>query len=152
VEVPTRITDAIRFEHVSFSYPGTDHSALRREHRAPQRRVIALVGENGAARALLVKLLADMYTPTSGRITVDGVDLARMAPDEWRTRLAGAFQDFYRFELSRRRASASATTRTSRNATRSSARSAGRRDDVIDDLEARRSTRNSGPPGRAAST
>src|SRR6185436_12414978 len=36
---------------------------------------------------------------TSGRITVDGVDLARMAPDEWRDRLAGAFQDFYRFEF-----------------------------------------------------
>jgi ATP-binding cassette, subfamily B, bacterial len=40
-----------------------------------------------------------MYTPTSGRITIDGVDLARMSPDEWRDRLAGAFQDFYRFEL-----------------------------------------------------
>ena len=40
-----------------------------------------------------------MYTPTSGRITVDGVDLARMPPDEWRDRLAGAFQDFFRFEL-----------------------------------------------------
>ena len=61
--------------------------------------MVALVGENGAGKSTLVKLLADMYTPTSGRITIDGVDLARMAPDEWRDRLAGAFQDFYRFEL-----------------------------------------------------
>ena len=100
VDVPDRITDAIRFEHVSFSYPGTDHEALTDVNiEFPAGAVIALVGENGAGKTTLVKLLADMYTPTSGRITIDGVDLARMAPDEWRDRLAGAFQDFYRFEL-----------------------------------------------------
>jgi ATP-binding cassette subfamily B protein len=100
VDVPDRITDAIRFEHVSFSYPGTDREALSDVNiELPAGAVIALVGENGAGKSTLVKLLADMYTPTSGRITVDGVDLARMAPDEWRDHLAGAFQDFYRFEL-----------------------------------------------------
>src|SRR6478672_6157823 len=100
VEVPSRISDAIRFEHVSFSYPGTDHEALTDVNvEFPAGAVIALVGENGAGKSTLVKLLADMYTPTSGRITIDGVDLARMAPDEWRDHLAGAFQDFYRFEL-----------------------------------------------------
>jgi ATP-binding cassette subfamily B protein len=100
VDVPDRITDAIRFEHVSFSYPGTDREALTDVNvEFPAGAVIALVGENGAGKSTLVKLLADMYTPTSGRITVDGVDLARMAPDEWRDHLAGAFQDFYRFEL-----------------------------------------------------
>jgi ATP-binding cassette subfamily B protein len=98
--VPERLEQGIRFEHVSFSYPGTDHEALTDVNvELPAGGVIALVGENGAGKSTLVKLLADMYTPTSGRITVDGVDLARMAPDEWRTRLAGAFQDFYRFEL-----------------------------------------------------
>jgi ATP-binding cassette subfamily B protein len=40
-----------------------------------------------------------MYAPTRGRILVDGVELARMRPDDWRARLAGAFQDFFRFEL-----------------------------------------------------
>jgi ATP-binding cassette subfamily B protein len=100
VGVPDRITDAIRFDHVSFSYPGTDHEALTDVSiELPAGAVIALVGENGAGKSTLVKLLADMYTPTRGRITVDGVDLARMAPDEWRDHLAGAFQDFYRFEL-----------------------------------------------------
>jgi ATP-binding cassette subfamily B protein len=98
--VPPRLEHGIRFEHVSFSYPGTDHEALTDVNvELPAGSVIALVGENGAGKSTLVKLLADMYTPTSGRITVDGVDLARMSPDEWRTRLAGAFQDFYRFEL-----------------------------------------------------
>jgi ATP-binding cassette subfamily B protein len=61
--------------------------------------VVAIVGENGAGKTTLVKLLAKMYEPTSGRITVDGVDLARIRADEWRTRLAGAFQDFFRFEF-----------------------------------------------------
>jgi ATP-binding cassette subfamily B protein len=100
VDAPPTITKGIAFEHVSFAYPGTDHDALTDVNvELPAGAVIALVGENGAGKSTLVKLLADMYTPTSGRITIDGVDLARMAPDEWRDRLAGAFQDFYRFEL-----------------------------------------------------
>ncbi len=99
-EVPPSLTRGIALEHVSFAYPGTDHDALTDVNvELPAGTVVALVGENGAGKSTLVKLLADMYTPTSGRITIDGVDLARMAPDEWRTRLAGAFQDFYRFEF-----------------------------------------------------
>ena len=65
----------------------------------PAGKVIAIVGENGAGKSTLVKLLAKMYEPTSGRILVDGVDLARIATVDWRTRLAGAFQDFFRFEF-----------------------------------------------------
>jgi ATP-binding cassette subfamily B protein len=61
--------------------------------------VVAIVGENGAGKSTLVKLLCKLYTPTSGRILVDGVDLARLPADEWRSTLGGAFQDFFRFEL-----------------------------------------------------
>jgi ATP-binding cassette subfamily B protein len=61
--------------------------------------VVAIVGENGAGKTTLVKLLCRMYAPSRGRILVDGVDLARIAPDVWRARLAGAFQDFFRFEF-----------------------------------------------------
>ncbi len=98
--VPARLTTGIRLENVSFAYPGTDHDALTDvDLLLPAGAVVALVGENGAGKSTLVKLLADMYSPSAGRITVDGVDLARMAPTEWRERLAGAFQDFYRFEF-----------------------------------------------------
>lgn len=99
-EVPEQLTSGIRFEDVSFAYPGTDRLVL--EHvdlELPAGTVVAIVGENGAGKSTLVKLLAGLYRPTSGRITVDGVDLADMPSDEWRTRLAGAFQDFVRFEF-----------------------------------------------------
>ncbi|MBA3289278.1 MAG: ABC transporter ATP-binding protein, partial [Acidimicrobiia bacterium] len=54
---------------------------------------------NGAGKTTMVKLLAGMYRPTAGRITADGVDIVTMPTAEWRARLAGAFQDFFRFEL-----------------------------------------------------
>jgi ATP-binding cassette, subfamily B, bacterial len=61
---------------------------------------VAIVGENGAGKTTLVKLLAKMYEPSSGSILVDDVPLARLPANEWRARLAGAFQDFFRFEFS----------------------------------------------------
>ena len=61
--------------------------------------MVAIVGENGAGKTTLVKLLCRLYQPTSGRILVDGLELARMPADAWRSRLAGAFQDFFRFEF-----------------------------------------------------
>ena len=97
---PTRLVDGITFDHISFKYPGTDRLVLDDiTLHLPAGSVVAVVGENGAGKSTLVKLLARMYSPTSGRITVDGVDLADIATDEWRACLAGAFQDFYRFEL-----------------------------------------------------
>ena len=98
--VPSRLTKGIRLDHVSFAYPGTDRLVLRDVTLdLPAGSVVAIVGENGAGKSTLVKLLAKLYEPTSGRILVDDADLARMPPDEWRDRLAGAFQDFFRFEL-----------------------------------------------------
>jgi ATP-binding cassette subfamily B protein len=98
--VPARLTQGIRFEHVSFAYPGTDRLVLDDVNlELPDGAVVALVGENGAGTTTLVKLLAKLYEPTSGRILVDGVELARMPTDAWRARLAGAFQDFFRFEF-----------------------------------------------------
>jgi ATP-binding cassette, subfamily B, bacterial len=101
--VPERVGDGIRFEHVSFAYPGTERLVLDdvNLHLAPGS-VVAIVGENGAGKTTLVKLLCRLYRPTSGRIVIDGVSLARMPPEAWRSRLAGAFQDFCRFEFSAR--------------------------------------------------
>jgi ATP-binding cassette subfamily B protein len=97
---PARLVDGIRLEHVSFAYPGTRRLVLEDVTlNCPAGAVIAIVGENGAGKSTLVKLLAKMYEPTSGRILVDGIELSHIAAAEWRTRLAGAFQDFFRFEF-----------------------------------------------------
>ena len=100
VEVPSVLAEGIRFEDVSFAYPGTSRLVLENVNVSlPAGAVIAIVGENGAGKSTLVKLLCKLYEPTSGAILVDGLPLTRMAPDSWRARLAGAFQDFFRFEF-----------------------------------------------------
>jgi ATP-binding cassette subfamily B protein len=97
---PDRLAEGIRFEAVSFAYPGTTRTVLDNvDLTLPAGTVVAIVGENGAGKSTLVKLLAKMYEPTKGRILVDRTDLARVPAPDWRARLAGAFQDFFRFEF-----------------------------------------------------
>jgi ATP-binding cassette subfamily B protein len=98
--VPATVRDGIRLDHVSFAYPGTSRVVLDDISLSlPAGSVVAIVGENGAGKTTLVKLLAKMYEPSSGAIFVDETPLARVRADEWRARLAGAFQDFFRFEF-----------------------------------------------------
>ena len=97
---PDRLVDGIRLDHVSFAYPGTTRQVLEDVSLdLKQGSVIAIVGENGAGKSTLVKLLARLYQPDQGRILIDGVDLARIPADDWREHVAGAFQDFFRFEF-----------------------------------------------------
>jgi ATP-binding cassette subfamily B protein len=98
--VPDPLVHGIRFEQVSFAYPGTERRVLEDVSlEFKPGSVIAIVGENGAGKSTLVKLLCRLYEPSQGRILVDGIDLARIRADEWSSRLAGAFQDFFRFEF-----------------------------------------------------
>jgi ATP-binding cassette subfamily B protein len=97
---PATIAIGIRFDHVSFAYPGTSRLVLEDVSLTlPAGAVVAIVGENGAGKTTLVKLLAKMYEPMVGRILVDGQPLARVDTAAWRARMAGAFQDFVRFEF-----------------------------------------------------
>ncbi len=100
VPVPAVLHQGIRLDHVSFAYPGTSRVVLEDVSLTlPAGAVVAIVGENGAGKTTLVKLLAKLYEPTSGSILVDDTPLARLQTVEWRARLAGAFQDFFRFEF-----------------------------------------------------
>ena len=93
----------IRFEGVTFRYPGRADPVLDGfDLDIEAGTSIAIVGENGAGKTTLVKLLARLYDPTGGRITVDGLDLRRLSPAAWQRRVAAVFQDFVQFELSAR--------------------------------------------------
>jgi ATP-binding cassette subfamily B protein len=85
---------------VSYRYPLASQDALRDVNLLlPAGATVAVVGDNGAGKSTLVKLLAGMYLPTSGRITVDGTDLTELDPGQWRRRISAGFQDHARFEL-----------------------------------------------------
>ena len=93
--------ESIRFEQVSFAYPGSERPVLDElDLEIPAGDSLAIVGLNGAGKTTLIKLLARLYEPTSGRITVDGIDVREFTLESWRGRIAAIFQDFVRYELS----------------------------------------------------
>ncbi len=90
----------IRFEGVSFTYPGGRTPVLRDLNLViPAGTSMALVGLNGAGKTTLVKLLARLYDPTSGAVSVDGCDLREIEPRDWQRRIAAIFQDFLKYGL-----------------------------------------------------
>jgi ATP-binding cassette subfamily B protein len=91
----------IRFEDVHFAYPGADRAVYDGlDLTIEAGRSLAIVGQNGAGKTTLVKLLARLYDPTGGRITVDGTDLRRLDAAAWQRRVAAIFQDFVPYKLS----------------------------------------------------
>jgi ABC-type multidrug transport system fused ATPase/permease subunit len=90
----------IRFRDVTFTYPTGSRPVL--EHLTltiPAGSSLAIVGQNGAGKTTIAKLLCRLYDPDSGVIEVDGVDLRDLDLGSWRQRLAAVFQDFVRYEL-----------------------------------------------------
>ncbi|AHG92273.1 ABC transporter related protein (plasmid) [Gemmatirosa kalamazoonensis] len=98
--VPTPIREGFVFEGVSFRYPGTERWAVRDFHLVlrPGER-IALVGENGAGKTTITKLLARLYDPTEGRILLDGRDLREYDLASVRGAVGVIFQDFVRYDM-----------------------------------------------------
>ncbi|MEV0156307.1 ABC transporter ATP-binding protein [Micromonospora sp. NPDC050686] len=105
VPAPARLRRGIDLNGVSFQYPGAARPVLDNVRvLLPPGATVALVGPNGAGKTTLVKLLLGFLRPTVGHIALDGVDLTRLDPDDWRTRITAAFQDHIRFEFVAREA------------------------------------------------
>jgi ATP-binding cassette subfamily B protein len=92
--------DGVRIEQVSFTYPGAPTPALADVSlHVPPGSKLAIVGENGSGKTTLIKLLAGLYTPTSGRVLVDGLSITAWDPETLRRRIGVIFQDFVRYQL-----------------------------------------------------
>ncbi|MEO0827054.1 MAG: ABC transporter ATP-binding protein [Cyanobacteria bacterium J06642_9] len=92
--------DGLRFENVSFTYPGSTKASLSHVsfHLKPGKK-LAIVGENGSGKTTLIKLLTRLYQPTHGRILLDGRDLNTWDTDVLRQRIGVIFQDFTRYQF-----------------------------------------------------
>jgi ATP-binding cassette subfamily B protein/ATP-binding cassette subfamily C protein len=92
--------DGLRFENVTFTYPGNLQPTLKDIcfHLKPKEK-LAIVGENGSGKTTLIKLLTRLYTPESGRILLDGLDLEHWDVNMLRQRIGVIFQDFVRYQF-----------------------------------------------------
>jgi ATP-binding cassette subfamily B protein len=99
-QVPTPILKGFEFHDVGFRYPGSQRWAVRHLTFALRPgETLALVGENGAGKTTLVKLLARLYDPDEGHVTLDGVDLREYDLASLRKNIGVIFQDFVRYDF-----------------------------------------------------
>ncbi|MBN1241865.1 MAG: ABC transporter ATP-binding protein [Spirochaetales bacterium] len=92
--------ERVEFKNVSFAYEPGRAALCGVSFTIERGQAIALVGENGAGKTTIVKLIARLYDPDSGEILVNGIDLRNIDVDLWRARISAVFQDFARYHLS----------------------------------------------------
>jgi ATP-binding cassette subfamily B protein len=98
--LPAKFDKGIVFNNVSFKYPGSAEYAIREFNlNINSGELIALVGENGAGKSTIVRLLLRFYDVDSGSITIGGVDVKNTDPEELRNRIGVLFQDYANYEL-----------------------------------------------------
>jgi ABC-type multidrug transport system fused ATPase/permease subunit len=89
----------IHLRDVTFAYPGGAPVLEHFDLTIPAGSSLAIVGQNGAGKTTIAKLLCRLYDPQSGAIVIDGVDLREFDLASWRSRVTAVFQDFLRLEL-----------------------------------------------------
>ncbi|MBE9043783.1 ABC transporter ATP-binding protein [Pleurocapsales cyanobacterium LEGE 10410] len=98
-KIPTPIRSGIIFDNVSFAYPDGRLALDRVSFTLKPGNTVALVGENGAGKTTIIKLLARLYDPSAGKILIDGIDLKKLDLNQWRQQIGVVFQDFCRYSL-----------------------------------------------------
>jgi len=99
VPVPQPLRGEIRFENVTFAYPGSETLALDNvSFTVKAGETLAVVGRNGAGKTTLFKLICRLYDPSQGRILIDGVDLRDFDPAELRRQIGAMFQDYVDYQ------------------------------------------------------
>jgi len=97
--VPDAFRGEIRFENVSFAYPGAEGQALSNvSFTVKAGETLAVVGRNGAGKTTLFKLICRLYDPLEGRILIDGIDLRDFKPEEVRRQIGAMFQDYVDYQ------------------------------------------------------
>ena len=101
VEKSSKYGDEIEFSHVSFKYPGTQKTVLHDlSFRINKDKVTAIVGENGAGKSTIIKLVAGLYEPTEGSVRISNMNPYSMSNEDISNELSIVFQDFKNYELS----------------------------------------------------
>src|SRR5947199_3926874 len=96
--VPQPLRGEIRFEHVSFAYPGAEKNALTDlTFTVTAGETLAVVGRNGAGKTTLFKLICRLYDPLEGRILIDGVDIPHFEPAQLHRQLGAMVQDYVHY-------------------------------------------------------
>ena len=99
VPVPNPVRGEIRFDHVTFAYPGATANALTDlSFTVSPGETIAIVGRNGAGKTTLFKLICRLYDPTGGRILIDDIDIRDLDPAQLRAQIGGMFQDYVTYQ------------------------------------------------------
>ncbi|RIH80195.1 Lipid A export ATP-binding/permease protein MsbA [Calidithermus terrae] len=94
---------SVEFQDVSFRYPLTEREVLKGvSFRLERGQSMALVGENGAGKTTVVKLLTRLYEPSAGRILLNGQDARRYSPRSVQKQISSIFQDYARYALTAR--------------------------------------------------
>lgn len=103
VEKSSKYGDEIEFSHVSFKYPGTQKTVLHNlSFKINKDKVTAIVGENGAGKSTIIKLVAGLYEPTEGSVRISNMNPYLMSNEDISNELSIVFQDFKNYELSLR--------------------------------------------------
>jgi len=96
----SNLRESIIIDNISFTYPSSSRKALDKvSMKIPAGKTVALVGANGSGKTTLVKLLCSLYSPDSGHIFFDGINISQVAPEDIRRQITAVFQDFALYNM-----------------------------------------------------